>query len=198
MDDLRARFVAGDDEAIRAVIAQYGGAVQTIARSMMSEPDLISEVVQQTFIKAWKAAGSFDPDRELAPWLYSIARRTAIDILRRERRPTTGDHEEQTDDTMPAQAPDRLSFEKTWERYEVRRALDQLAPGEREVIRLSHFVGLPHPEIAEQLGVPIGTVKSRANRAMKRLAAALGHLDDSADSANQTGRGNVEGIENAP
>ena len=85
MDDLRARFVAGDDEAIRAVIAQYGGAVQTIARSMMSEPELISEVVQQTFIKAWKAAGSFDPDRELAPWLYSIARRTDAESMSRLR-----------------------------------------------------------------------------------------------------------------
>ena len=188
MDDLRARFVAGDSNAVREVIAEYGGAVRTVARSMVSEPELVSDIVQQTFIKAWKASGSFDPERELAPWLYSIARRMAIDVLRRERRPTMGDHEEEIDvAVMP------LSFEKTWERYEVRRALDQLSPEEREVIRLSHLMGVPHGEIAERLGLPIGTVKSRSNRALKRLAVALGHLDD---SENQTGRGNVEGDEN--
>ncbi len=187
MEDLRTRFVAGDNDAVREVIAEFGGAIRTVARSMMPEPELVSEVVQQTFIKAWKASSSFDPDRDLAPWLYSIARRTAIDVLRRERRPTMGGHEPETDvAVMP------LSFETTWERYEVRRALDQLSPEEREVIRLSHLVGVPHAEIAERLGLPIGTVKSRSNRAMKRLAVALGHLDD---SGIQTGDGNVEGVE---
>lgn len=186
------RFAAGDDAAIRAVVAEYGGAIGTVARSMMSEPELVSEVVQQTFIKAWKAAPSFDPERELAPWLYSIARRTAIDVLRRERRPTTGDHEPETDRPGTSASTERLSFEATWERYEVRRALDQLSSGEREVIRLSHFVGVPHAEIAERLDLPIGTVKSRANRAMRRLAAALGHLDD---SGNRTSGGDVEGGE---
>lgn len=187
MEDLRARFVAGDNDAVREVIAEFGGPVRTVARSMMSEPELVSEVVQQTFIKAWKASSSFDPQRELAPWLYSIARRTAIDVLRRERRPTMGDHEPETDvAVMP------MSFEQTWERYEVRRALEQLSPEEGEVIRLSHLVGIPHAEIAERLGLPLGTVKSRANRGMKRLAIALGHLND---SGIQSGRRDVEGVE---
>ncbi len=75
-----------DHPLVQALCAEFGGPVRTVARSMMSEPELVSEVVQQTFIKAWKASGSFDPQRELAPWLYSIARRTAIDVLRRERR----------------------------------------------------------------------------------------------------------------
>lgn len=188
MEDLRTRFVAGDSQAIREVIAEFGGPVRTVARSMTAEPELVAEIVQQTFIKAWKASSSFDPDRNLAPWLYSIARRTAIDVLRRERRPTMGDHEPETDVAVMS-----VSFESTWERYEVRRALDQLSPEEREVIRLSHLVGVPHAEIAERLGLPIGTVKSRSNRAMKRLAVALGHLDD---VGIQSGRGNVKGVEN--
>lgn len=173
MEDLTVRFAAGDDEAVRAVIAEFGGAVRTVARSMVG-PELVSDVVQQTFIKAWKASSTFDPNRDLAPWLYSIARRTAIDVLRREGRPTAGAHEPEVDASVTP-----LSFERTWEKYEVRRALDQLSPEEREVVRLSHLVGLPHSEIAERLGVPIGTVKSRSNRALKRLAVALGHLDDS-------------------
>ena len=188
MSDLKERFAAGDSDAVRDIVADYGGPVRTVARSMVAEPELVSEVVQQTFIKAWKASSTFDPQRELAPWLYSIARRTAIDVLRRERRPTMGDHEPETDvAVMP------ISFESTWERYEVRRALDTLSPDEREVIRLSHLVGVPHAEIAERLGVPVGTVKSRSNRALKRLAAALGHLDD---SGIQNGPSHVEGVEN--
>jgi RNA polymerase sigma-70 factor (ECF subfamily) len=58
----------------------------------------------------------------------------------------------------------------------VRTAVDQLPADEREVVRLSHFVGLTHREIAERLGVPLGTVKSRSNRAHRRLAALLGHV----------------------
>ena len=177
MDDLIARFVAGDEAAVRAVVQQYSGAVRTIARSMVAEPELVSDVVQQTFIKAWKASSSFDPQRELAPWLYSIARRTAIDVLRKERRPTMSDHEPEVDVSVTP-----LSFERTWERFEVRRALDQLSPDEREVIRLSHLMGVPHAEIADRLGLPLGTVKSRSNRAMRRLAAALGHLAESGQS----------------
>jgi RNA polymerase sigma-70 factor (ECF subfamily) len=59
---------------------------------------------------------------------------------------------------------------------EVRRAIDELAPEEREVVRLQHLDGLTHAEIAERLGIPLGTVKSRSYRAHRQLAARLGHL----------------------
>jgi len=173
MEDVISRFIAGDEAAVRVIVQQYSGAVRTVARSMIAEPELVADVVQQTFIKAWKASSRFDPERELAPWLYSIARRTAIDVLRKERRPTAGDHEPEIDAAVTP-----LSFERTWERFEVRRAIDALSPEEREVIRLSHLMGVPHGEIAERLNLPLGTVKSRSNRALRRLAAALGHLED--------------------
>ena len=95
----------------------------------------------------------------------------AIDIYRRERRAGTPD--ELSDDQV-AVIP--LSFERTWEAWEVRSALGQLPPNEREVVRLSHFVGMTHGEIAEHLDVPIGTVKSRSNRAHRRLAGLLAHV----------------------
>lgn len=184
MNELIARFRAGDEAAVRSIHQRYAGAVGTVARSMMTEPDLIAEVVQQTFIKAWRAIESFDDSREFAPWLYAIARRTAIDVLRKEKRPTTGDHEPETD-----VAVEGVSFERTWEIYEVRLAIDELPPDEREVVRLSHLAGLTHPEIAERLGVPIGTVKSRSGRASKRLHAALKHTRV---PANQTGVSSVQ------
>lgn len=179
MDELIARFRAGDEAAIREVHQRYGGAVRTVARSMVGDPELVAEVVQQTFVKAWRAAADFDGDRELAPWLYSIARRTAIDTLRRERRPTTGDHGPEVDVAVTP-----ISFERTWEIFEIRQAIADLPPDEREVVRLSHLVGLTHPEIAERLGVPVGTVKSRSGRAHKRLHAALGHLRTANRSAD--------------
>ncbi len=187
MDDLIARFRAGDEAAVRAIHQRYAGAVRTVARSMMSDPELVSEVVQQTFIKAWRAIDSFDEGRDFAPWLYSIARRTAIDVLRTEKRPTTGDHEPETDVAVTS-----ISFERTWEIYEVRQAIDALPGEEREVVRLSHLMGLTHPEIAERLGIPVGTVKSRSGRANKRLHVALQHLQR---PANQRGVSFVQGDE---
>lgn len=187
MHELIARFRTGDEAAVRAVHQRYAGAVRTIARSMVSEPELVAEIVQQTFIKAWRAADTFDEGREFAPWLYSIARRTAIDVLRKEMKPTTGDHEPEADMAVTS-----ISFERTWEIYEVRQAIDELPPDEREVVRLSHLVGLTHPEIAERLGVPVGTVKSRSGRANKRLYAALQHVQV---PANQKGPSSVQGDE---
>ena len=72
-------------------------------------------------------------------------------------------------------AIDAMSFESSWERFEVRRAIDGLPPDERQVVRLAHLGGMTHSEIAERLGVPIGTVKSRSSRAHRRLVAALEH-----------------------
>jgi RNA polymerase sigma-70 factor (ECF subfamily) len=167
-----ARFCAGDPDAVRAVYRRYAGAVQTVARATIGGDDeLCADVVQQTFVKAWRAAGNFDPDRDLAPWLYAIARRTAVDALRAERRPTRGDHAPETDVAVT----DR-SFEQTWEAHQIRDALDRLPPDEREVMRLSHFIGLSHSDIADRLGVPVGTIKSRTHRAHRRLASSLSSL----------------------
>jgi len=170
--DLIERFKSGEAEAVRELYHEYGGAVLTVARSIVRDPELAAEVVQQTFVKAWRAADRFEGDREIGPWLYSIARRTAIDTLRSESKPTRGGHDPETDVGVQ---PD--TFERTWERYQVRRALDALPADEREVMRRSHFLGETHPQIAEAMDVPIGTVKSRSGRAYRRLAAALAHLD---------------------
>lgn len=148
----------------------------TVARSILGNPELAEEAVQQTFVNAWRGASKFDENRELAPWLYSIARRCSIDILRRETKPTAGGHQPETDVAI-----DPPSFERAYEAFEVRRAIERLPEDEGAVIELSHRLGMTHPEIAERLGIPVGTVKSRSNRAHKRLAAALRHLDESAN-----------------
>jgi RNA polymerase sigma-70 factor, ECF subfamily len=182
--ELSRRFREGDPDAVRAVYRQYAGAVHTVARSIVGDREIVAEVVQTTFVKAWRAAATFEGDRDLAPWLYAIARRTAIDALRYERRPTRGDHAPEVDTGIEA-----ISFERTWEVHEVRRAIDDLAPDEREVVRRSHLLGQTHQEISDELDIPLGTVKSRSSRAHRRLAAALAHLahgdDANRDDANR-------------
>lgn len=171
--ELAARFRAGDDDAVRDVYARYGGALRAVARAILGQPELVAEAVQETMLKAWRAAGTLDTRAHdgMAPWLYSIARHTAIDIARRERRPTTGDHAPEVDPPVAG-----IGLERTWEVFEVRRAVDALPDIEREVVRLSHRDGLTHEQIASRLGIPVGTVKSRSGRAHRRLALALAHL----------------------
>lgn len=173
--ELSQRFRDGDPEAVRAVYRRYAGAIHTVARSIVNEPELVADVVQLTFVKAWRAAATFEGDRDLAPWLYAIARRTAIDALRHERRPTRGDHAPQVEDSVEASV-EPISFERTWEIHEVRRAIDDLAPDEREIVRRAHLLGQTHQQISDELGLPLGTVKSRSSRAHRRLATALAHL----------------------
>jgi RNA polymerase sigma-70 factor (ECF subfamily) len=168
--ELAQRFAAGEEEAVTAVYRRYAGPILTVAMGTLGRRDLADEAVQMTMLKAWRAADSFDPSRELAPWLYAIARRVAIDIYRRESRMTASE----LGDNDVAVVP--LSFERTWEAWEVRSALDKLPPDERDVVRLSHLVGMTHQQIAAQLGVPLGTVKSRSSRAHRRLADLLSHV----------------------
>jgi RNA polymerase sigma-70 factor, ECF subfamily len=181
VSDAMDRFRAGEPDAVRALYRDYAGAVHTVAISIVRDRELANDVVQQTFVKAWRAASTFEDGREVAPWLYSIARHTAIDAVRSEARPTRGGHEPEIE--VPV---DSESLEATWERFEIRRAVDALPEEEREVVRRSHLLGHTHEEIAQQLGVPVGTVKSRSSRAHKRLATSLAHLN-AQPAANQSG-----------
>jgi RNA polymerase sigma factor (sigma-70 family) len=177
MDDdteLNTRFCLGDETAVRAIYQRYGGAMFAVAMSMLPNRELAAEAVQEAFVKAWRASKSFDPQRELRPWLATITRRVAVDIYRREAR-TRSEPRADVDDTVVP-----IAFERTWEAFEVRAALDQLPDDEREVVRLAHFEGLTHSEIAEKLQVPLGTVKSRSFRAHRRLAGLLSHLVEAA------------------
>ena len=170
--ELANRFPQGDDEIVRAVYGRYGGAVYTVAMSILGDSSRAADVVQATFVNAWQASHRFDPDRELGPWLYTIARRQAIDAYRRERRSEPTDPSELDIIELPP------SLEQMWEAWQVRLAIDQLPADECDVVRLSWFDGLAHPEIAERLGVPVGTVKSRSHRAHRRLATLLAHVRD--------------------
>jgi RNA polymerase sigma-70 factor, ECF subfamily len=169
--DLVARFAAGDDLAVKTIYERFARPVLTVAMSALGRRDLADEVVQATMLKMWRAAGSFDPSKDLAPWVYAIARRTAIDVYRREMRAPVP--QVVSDDSMVVEP---LSFSRTWEAWEVRQAIEKLPADERDVVQLAHLAGLSHREIADRLGVPVGTVKSRSARAHRRLASLLAHV----------------------
>ena len=154
---------------------EYGRLVYAVARNMLASKELAEEATQQTFVKAWQAATSFDATRALGPWLTTIARRTCIDLHRREARRSAVnlDDVSAAHPSLVTAGPD---VEQGYDAWAVRQAIDDLPDDERAVVRLQHVEGLSHVEIAEQLGVPVGTVKSRSFRAHRRLAAALGHL----------------------
>jgi RNA polymerase sigma factor (sigma-70 family) len=172
---VRRSFRDGDPDAVRTVYRSYGRLVYAVAYRVLGDRGLAEEATQLAFIKAWRAADSLDESREMGPWLATIARRVAIDVHRREaRRPA---HQiESVAPGDPALVTEPQSAEAVYDVWEVRRAVAELPPDEQEIVRLQHFEGLTHAQIAERLKLAAGTVKSRSFRAHGRLAAQLGHL----------------------
>ena len=178
-------FRRREDAGVRAVYREYGRLVYSVALGALGQKHLAEDATQQTFVQAWQAADRFQSDKELAPWLATIARRVAIDIHRRESRRAATSLEE-VPATDPAVITMPTGFEQWYEVWQVRQAIDALPPDEREVVRLQHLEGLTHTEIAEQLAIPAGTVKSRSHRAHQRLSLALSALREGAGTMNRT------------
>lgn len=160
---------------MRAVYRSYGRLAYAVAYRVLGDRGLAEEATQQTFVQAWRAAAGLDVSRELGPWLATIARRVAIDIYRREHV-RAADTLETAAPGDPALVSAPASAEAIYDVWEVRRAVSGLPPEEQEIVRLQHFEGLTHAQIADRLQIAVGTVKSRSFRAHQRLAQELGHL----------------------
>ena len=177
---LEEQFRAGDEATLPQVYRRYAGAMYATAYNLLGNRDLAADAVQQAFIQAWRAAASFDPARGLQPWLYSITRRAAIDTYRRQRREAQNLSYDDSWSADAEAAVDGPSLDSAWQVWQVRQALDRLHRDERRVLELAYYEGQTQSEIAETLGIAIGTVKSRTARAQRRLADLLGHLRDPA------------------
>ena len=172
---LVAAFQRGEASGVRALYREYGRLVYAVAHRVLGRHELAEEAAQQTFVRAWQAADRIDIERDPAPWLATIAKRTAIDVYRREaRRPASALDDVAADDpALVSLPPDIDALDAVWH---VRRAIDTLPGEEATIVRLQHLDGLTQNEISEQLGIALGTVKSRSHRAHRKLAALLGHL----------------------
>ena len=173
--ETREAFRRRDAHAVRALYRDYGRLVYAITHRVLKHRALAEEATQQTFVRAWQAADRFDTNRDPAPWLATIARHAAIDLVRREtRRPTTAlDEVAANDPAIVTPPPDPETLDALWR---VRRAIDELPGDEATVVRMQHLDSMTHSEIAERLAVPLGTVKSRSRRAHRHLVALLGDL----------------------
>jgi RNA polymerase sigma-70 factor (ECF subfamily) len=169
MTDLGTRLAKGDSRAVEDVYEALGPRVLSYLRRRVPY-DEAEDVMQRVFFEVWRSRDRFDPERSLEAWVFAIARRRAIDHLRRPHHVTVPiELVRDLSDTDGREAADSL----VWAR-EVRRCLDRLSAEQREVLQLAYFGGRTQVEIAEQLGLPLGTVKARMFRGLRRMGYAMG------------------------
>ncbi len=164
---LEDRLVVGDESVLRDMFDEYGTLVLGICRKLVGNE--AEDLVQQVFLAAWKGRDRFDPSKGSLPaWLSGIARFKAIDHLRAAaRRPSspTADVDE-----MGSVEP---QVNQVVDRMVLLAALESLPNARREVVELGFFHELSHPEIADRLDLPLGTVKSHMRRGLEALQREL-------------------------
>lgn len=171
------RIAAGlrrrDPDAVRALYAEYGPGALALLHDAIRDRGAVEDVYQQVLLEAWLRGRSYDPARaSLRTWLATIARSRAIDHLRR-RIPEPYDPTA----TLQSYASDRASVTEPVtqlvDRVTLEQLLERLTPEEAEVVRLRWQLGLSQRQIADHIGAPLGTVKSRTHSALRRLRAML-------------------------
>jgi RNA polymerase sigma-70 factor (ECF subfamily) len=169
------RVAGGDAEALRLLYERYGRIVYAFAHRFTNDATLSEEATQDTFVVLWRKAGAFDPARgRLSTWLFVVARNKAIELGRQKaRRPELRDELEPV-----GSAPDPSALVgDADEAQTLAEAMAALPDEQLEVLRLSFFDGLSHSEIADRVGIPLGTVKGRMRLALERMRALVGDLD---------------------
>jgi RNA polymerase sigma-70 factor (ECF subfamily) len=170
------RIAAGDLRAMSDFYDQTATPLFSVALRILGDSSEAEEVVQDAFVQVWEKAGRFDPLLGGAfHWALSINRHRAIDRLRsRQRRARLAEELQESGAAEPAPAvtPDLGALDAE-ESAEVRAALSSLPADQRQAIEMAFFAGLTHPEIAEALGEPLGTVKARIRRGLLKLRESL-------------------------
>ncbi len=148
---------------------RYVGRVYAVTLRVLNNPMLAEEATQDTFLKLWSRARLYLSERgPLLLWLLTIARRTALDRLRLEaRRPALSDENDPEDSWEVIPDTNTLPEESRWRSLHF--AVQSLQPEQRQVIELAYYQGMSQSEIAEVLGWPLGTVKTRLRTAMEHL-----------------------------
>lgn len=172
--ELVARVRSRDRAALEVLYDRYARSVYSLALSILRDPGAAEEVTQELFLHVWQYPQLYDAAcGPFGPWLLRSARNRAIDVLRRRTRERQLSWRlEMTTHVSDQNDPDDTALQNE-EEARVRQALAELDSGLRQVIELAYFGGLTQREIAERLGVPLGTVKTRVRTALQRLAAAL-------------------------
>ncbi|WP_245271762.1 sigma-70 family RNA polymerase sigma factor [Rhizobium sp. IBUN] len=158
-----------DRQAFARLFRHFGPKLKTFFLRWTPSSGMAEELMQETMLTVWRKASYFDPARAgVATWIFTIARNMRIDHVRRQRNPSALPPD-------PENTPDTLEEGLIGAERDalVRRALTTLSPEQQTIIRLSYFNEKSQAEIADELGIPLGTVKSRTRLAMNRLRALL-------------------------
>ena len=171
-DEALVALVARSDEsALAELYDRIGGTAYGLAYRVLRDEALAEDAVQEAFLGLWRSAGSFIPERAKAStWILTLVHRRAVDLVRREQRRRT---EPLDDAPEPA---DGSAEEAAWlrlDRERVQAALAQLPDQQRETIELAYYGGYTQSELADRLGQPLGTIKSRMFAGLARLRELL-------------------------
>lgn len=178
--ELIARLAFGDEAAFAELYDRYSNAVFGLAKRVTQSEARAEEITQDAFMKLWRNPGTFDASRAaLSTYLLTLVRNASIDALRRER-PTNSLLDDEGD-PLPIPSPDsgpleRAELQQTGVR--VRAAMLELSDAHRQTVELAYFRGASREEISAEMGVPVGTVKSRLKYALDKLRNVLGELSD--------------------
>jgi RNA polymerase sigma-70 factor, ECF subfamily len=173
---LVAQIARGDDAALGVLYDRFGRVVYSLALRILRDAQLAEEATQEAFVGVWRTAADFRPSRGSArAWLITIAHRRAVDRVRAEQRRVAGN---EPLDRVAHEIREVVSSaeDEAWvvfERERLVRALAGIPDAERELIELAYFDGYTQSELAERLGIPLGTVKRRTFSGLRRLRTLL-------------------------
>jgi RNA polymerase sigma-70 factor (ECF subfamily) len=174
---LVARMARGEIQAARELYRRLSPLIYSLACRITGLEEDAEEVLVDSFQQAWTQAGQYDPSRAtVTGWVLNIARSRAIDLVRARRR--WQERNEKAAEEIPSfpghlPASPELEAIRGEERARVREAVEALPPDQRRVVELAYFAGLSHSQLADRLGEPLGTVKTRLRLAMKKIRSAL-------------------------
>jgi RNA polymerase sigma-70 factor (ECF subfamily) len=187
-EDLLARFCRGQTEAFGVLLRRYERELYGYLRRYLGNSDLAEDVFQNTFLQLYIKSGQYEIGRPVRPWLYTIATHQAIDALRRNGRHqalSLNQNQKELPDgevrslleLLETRGPGPLELAQREERRErVRASVERLPEFLRQVVILAYYQGLKYREIAEIMGIPVGTVKSRLHAALVKLQEAWAEM----------------------
>jgi RNA polymerase sigma factor (sigma-70 family) len=167
-----ALVARSDDAALAELYDRFGRVAYGVALRILRDEKLAEDAVQEGFLATWRSADRFMPERgKASTWVLTLVHRRAVDLVRREDRRRA---EALTEDVEPA--PSGSAEDDAWLRFErerVQAALRQLPDQQREALELAYYGGFSQSELAERLGQPVGTIKSRMFTGLARLRELL-------------------------